>query len=54
MLSNYINIDDVDRAAALFNLERGGHIYSRIWNPTVGVLKVLKKFITTNYPSTSK
>ena len=46
--------DDVDHAAALFNLERGGHIYSRIWNPTVGVLKVLKKFITTNYPSTSK
>ena len=31
--------DDVDHAAALFNLERGGHIYSRISNPTVGVLK---------------
>ena len=30
--------DDVDHAAALFNLERGGHIYSRISNPTVGVL----------------
>ena len=24
--------DDVDHAAALFNLERGGHIYSRISN----------------------
>ena len=31
--------DDVDHAAALFNLERGGHIYSRISNPTVGVLE---------------
>ena len=31
--------DDVDHAAALFNLERGGHIYSRISNPTVGVLR---------------
>lgn len=31
--------DDVDHAAALFNLERPGHIYSRISNPTVAVLE---------------
>ena len=30
---------DVDYAAALFNLERPGHIYSRISNPTVAVLE---------------
>ena len=30
--------DDVDHAAALFNLERGGHI-GRISNPTVSVLE---------------
>ena len=30
---------DTDRAAALFNLERPGHIYSRISNPTVAVLE---------------
>jgi len=30
---------DVDHAAALFNLERSGHIYSRISNPTVAVLE---------------
>ena len=30
---------DADHAAALFNLERGGHIYSRISNPTVAVLE---------------
>lgn len=29
----------VDQAAALFNLERAGHIYSRISNPTVAVLE---------------
>jgi cystathionine beta-lyase/cystathionine gamma-synthase len=34
-----ILFDDVDHAAALFNLERGGHIYSRISNPTVAVLE---------------
>ena len=28
-----------DQAAALFNLERAGHIYSRISNPTVAVLE---------------
>jgi len=31
--------DDSDHAAALFNLESPGHIYSRISNPTVGVLE---------------
>jgi O-acetylhomoserine (thiol)-lyase len=30
---------DTDQAAALFNLERAGHIYSRISNPTVAVLE---------------
>jgi O-acetylhomoserine (thiol)-lyase len=31
--------DDTDHAAALFDLERPGHIYSRISNPTVAVLE---------------
>ncbi|MCR9257105.1 MAG: O-acetylhomoserine aminocarboxypropyltransferase [Alphaproteobacteria bacterium] len=31
--------DDTDHAGALFNLERPGHIYSRISNPTVAVLE---------------
>ncbi len=30
---------DTEQAAALFNLEIGGHIYSRISNPTVAVLE---------------
>ncbi len=30
---------DADQAAGLFNLERAGHIYSRISNPTVAVLE---------------
>lgn len=30
---------DTDQAAALFNLERAGHVYSRISNPTVAVLE---------------
>ncbi len=30
---------DTDQAAALFNLERAGHIYSRISNPTTAVLE---------------
>jgi O-acetylhomoserine (thiol)-lyase len=30
---------DVDHAAALFNLERAGHIYTRISNPTTAVLE---------------
>jgi len=31
--------DSVEHAAELFNLERAGHIYSRISNPTVSVLE---------------
>ena len=31
--------DDTEQAASLFNLERAGHIYSRISNPTVAVLE---------------
>ena len=31
--------DSVDEASALFNVEQGGHIYSRISNPTVAVLE---------------
>ena len=30
---------DTDHAAALFNLERAGHLYSRISNPTTAVLE---------------
>ncbi len=30
---------DSDKAAALFNLEQAGHVYSRISNPTVSVLE---------------
>src|SRR6059036_4317005 len=30
---------DADAAAALFNMERAGHVYSRISNPTVAVLE---------------
>ena len=30
---------DTDHAAALFNMERGGHVYSRISNPTNAVLE---------------
>ena len=30
---------DTDTAASIFNLERGGHAYSRITNPTVAVLE---------------
>jgi len=30
---------DTDHAASLFNMERGGHVYSRITNPTVAVLE---------------
>ena len=33
------DFDSVDEAAALYNLEVGGHIYSRISNPTVAVLE---------------
>jgi O-acetylhomoserine (thiol)-lyase len=31
--------ESADHAAALFNLERAGHIYTRISNPTTGVLE---------------
>ena len=31
--------EDTDQAAALFNLERPGYVYSRISNPTVAVLE---------------
>lgn len=31
--------ESVDQATELFNLERPGHIYSRISNPTVAVLE---------------
>ena len=30
---------DADQAASLFNMERGGHVYSRISNPTTAVLE---------------
>src|SRR5947207_8566116 len=30
---------DTDHAAALFNMERAGHVYSRISNPTSAVLE---------------
>ncbi|MCH8337080.1 MAG: O-acetylhomoserine aminocarboxypropyltransferase/cysteine synthase, partial [Proteobacteria bacterium] len=30
---------DTNTASSIFNLERGGHAYSRITNPTVGVLE---------------
>ena len=31
--------DDADRASSLFDVARAGHVYSRISNPTVGVLE---------------
>ena len=31
--------DNTEQAASMYNLERGGHIYSRITNPTVAVLE---------------
>ncbi|HEX6530602.1 MAG TPA: PLP-dependent transferase, partial [Burkholderiales bacterium] len=30
---------DTEHAASLFNMERAGHVYSRISNPTVAVLE---------------
>ncbi|HEY5799244.1 MAG TPA: PLP-dependent transferase, partial [Burkholderiaceae bacterium] len=30
---------DSDHAASLFNMERAGHVYSRISNPTTAVLE---------------
>jgi len=38
-LSTAFVFQDSDQAAALFNMERGGHVYSRISNPTVSVLE---------------
>jgi len=38
MTTSYM-FDSVDHAASLFNLERAGHIYSRISNPTVAALE---------------
>jgi O-acetylhomoserine (thiol)-lyase len=36
--SSYV-FPDTDTASSIFNLERGGHAYSRITNPTVAVLE---------------
>ncbi len=33
------SFEDSEQAAALFNMERSGHVYSRISNPTVAVLE---------------
>lgn len=38
-LSTSFVFDDSDHAAALFNMERSGHVYSRISNPTTAVLE---------------
>jgi O-acetylhomoserine (thiol)-lyase len=38
-LSAAFSFQDSDQAAALFNMERSGHVYSRISNPTVAVLE---------------
>src|SRR2546430_9637579 len=38
-LTPYFGFRDADHAAALFNMERGGHVYSRISNPTNAVLE---------------
>lgn len=38
MTTSYV-FEDTDHAAALFNLERPGHIYSRISNPTVAAFE---------------
>ncbi len=38
-LSTSFVFKDSDQAAALFNMERAGHVYSRISNPTVSVLE---------------
>ncbi len=38
MTTSYV-FDDSDHAAALFNLEIPGHLYSRLTNPTVAVLE---------------
>jgi O-acetylhomoserine (thiol)-lyase len=38
-LSAAFSFQDSEQAAALFNMERSGHVYSRISNPTVAVLE---------------
>jgi O-acetylhomoserine (thiol)-lyase len=38
-LSTSFVFDSADHAAALFNMERAGHVYSRISNPTTAVLE---------------
>ena len=38
-LSTAFVFDDSDQAAALFNMESSGHVYSRISNPTVAALE---------------
>ena len=38
-LSTAFVFRDSDQAAALFNMEQAGHVYSRISNPTVAVLE---------------
>ncbi len=38
-LSTAFVFEDSDHAAALFNMEQAGHVYSRISNPTVAVLE---------------
>ena len=38
-LSTAFVFQDSDHAAALFNMEQAGHVYSRISNPTVAVLE---------------
>lgn len=38
-LSTAFQFRDSDHAAALFNMEQAGHVYSRISNPTVSVLE---------------
>jgi len=38
-LTTSFTFKDTDQAAALFNMERAGHVYSRISNPTTAVLE---------------
>ncbi|MCP3711485.1 O-acetylhomoserine aminocarboxypropyltransferase [Paraburkholderia sp. CNPSo 3274] len=38
-LTTSFSFRDTDHAAALFNMERAGHVYSRISNPTVAVFE---------------
>ena len=38
-LSTAFSFRDSDQAASLFNMERSGHVYSRISNPTVAVFE---------------